>query len=120
MTLSLESQLIQALSALVYIAAIAGITYVTPKIKRFLEVHIDVKNVPAVESTVDEISKLAENVVNDFNNRLVNDAKSKQAWNPQFAQIIKSDAISSLKTQMEPLLSTLIEQAVTKAKDVNK
>ena len=116
--MSLESQLIQALSALVYIVAIAGITYVTPKIKRFLEVHIDAKNVPVVESTVDEISKVAESVVNDFNNRIVNDTKSRQAWNPQLAQTIKNDAIASVKTQIEPLLSTLIEQAVSKAKEV--
>lgn len=116
--MSLESQLIQALSALAYIVAIAGITYVTPKIKEFLEVHIDAKNVPVVNSTLDEITKVAESVVTDFNNRLVNDAKSKQAWTPQLAEIVKNDALSSVKTQIEPLLSTLIEQAVTKAKEV--
>jgi hypothetical protein len=94
------------------------ITYVTPKIKEFLEVHIDAKNAPAVNSTLDEITKVAESVVTDFNNRLVNDAKSKQAWTPQLAEIVKNDALSSVKTQIEPLLSTLIEQAVTKSKEV--
>jgi hypothetical protein len=116
--MSLESQFIQALSALAYIVAIAGITYVTPKIKKFLEVHIDAKNVPAVDSALDEITKVAETVVTDFNTRIVNDAKSRQAWSPQLAQTIKNDAIASVKTQIEPLLSTLIEQAVSKAKEV--
>jgi len=113
--MNLESQLIQALSALVYIIAIAGITYVTPKVKKFLEIHIDAKTATTV---TDEISKVAESVVNDFNTRIVNDTKSRQAWNPQLAQIIKNDAIASVKTQIEPLLSTLIEQAVSKAKEV--
>jgi len=113
--MSLETQLIQALSALVYIVAIAGITYVTPKIKKFLEVHTNAKTATTV---TDEFSKIAESVVNDFNARIVNDTKSRQAWNPQLAQTIKNDAIASVKTQIEPLLSTLIEEAVTKAKEV--
>jgi hypothetical protein len=113
--MTLEAQFIQALSALVYIVAIAGITYVTPKIKQFLEVHTNAKTASTV---TDEFSTIAESVVNDFNNRIVNDAKARQAWNPQLAQTIKNDAIASVKTQIEPLLSTLIEQAVSKAKEV--
>jgi hypothetical protein len=116
--MSLETQLIQALSALVYIVAIAGITYVTPRIKKFLDTHIDAKTATVADSTIDELAKIAESVVNDFNGRLVNDAKSKQAWTPQLAEIVKNDAIASVKMQMEPLLSTLIEQAVSKAKEV--
>jgi hypothetical protein len=116
--MTLEVQFIQALSALVYIVAIAGIGIITPKVKKFLETHIDAKTAAVASEGLDELTKITESVVTDFNNRLVNDAKSKQAWTPQLAEIVKNDALSSVKTQIEPLLSTLIEQAVTKAKEV--
>jgi hypothetical protein len=115
--MTLETQLIQALSALVYIVAIAGITYVTPKIKKFLEVHTNAKTAAVASEGLDELSRIAEAVVTDFNSRLVNDVKAKQAWTPQLAEQIKSDAMASVKTQIEPLLSTLIEQAVSKSKE---
>jgi hypothetical protein len=128
--MSLETQFVQALSGLLYASATAGIAVVTPKIKDFLNTHTTAKTAAVASDVFDGLSKIAESVVSDFNERIVNDAKSKQAWTPELAQQVKVDAVAAVKAQGQPfiklidksagdvesLISTLIEQAVAKAK----
>ncbi|NRD80260.1 hypothetical protein HPT25_23340 [Bacillus sp. BRMEA1] len=125
--MSLETQFVQALGGLLCATTTAGIGVITPKIKKFLESHITAKNATVANDAIDGLSKIVESVVSDFNQRIVNDAKSKQALTPELAAQTKNDAIAAVKSQgsqfiklidgdAEALISTLIEQAVSKAK----
>jgi ribosome-binding protein aMBF1 (putative translation factor) len=128
--MSLETQLVQAFGGLLCASVTAGIGVITPKIKKFLETHTTAKTATVANNVLDGLSKITESVVSDFNQRVVNDSKSKGAWTPQLAEQIKMDAVAAIKNQgssfirlaektagdMEPLISTLIEQAVSKAK----
>jgi hypothetical protein len=128
--MSLETQFVQALGGLFYATVTAGIGVVTPKVRKYLESHTTAKTATIATDVFDGLSKITESVVTDFNQRIVNDAKSKQAWTPQLAEQVKADAVDAVKAQgsafvslaqktagdVEPLISTLIEQAVAKAK----
>lgn len=128
--MSLETQFVQALSGLLYASATAGIRVITPKIKGFLEYHITAKKMTVAYDVLNGLSRISESVVSDFNQRVVNDVKGKGGWTPQLAQQVKRDATSAIKSQgspfikllektlgdVEPLIATLIEQTVAKAK----
>lgn len=128
--MSLETQFIQALEGLLFATVTAGIGAVTPKVRKYLESHTTAKTAAVAGDVLDGLSKIAESVVSDFNQRIVNDAKTKQAWTPQLAEQVKADAVAAVKAQAAPfinlvdktagnvedLISTLIEQAVAKAK----
>lgn len=128
--MTLETQFVQALGGLLCASATAGIGIITPKIKKFLETHTTAKTSTVANNAVDGLSKISESVVSDFNQRIVNDAKIKKAWTPELAMQVKADAVAAVKSQgatfislakktageIEPLISTLIEQAVSKTK----
>jgi hypothetical protein len=128
--MNLETQFVQALSGLLYASGTAAIAVVTPKIKEFVKAHTKEKTAAVVNNAIDGLSKIAESVVSDFNQRIVNDAKTKQALTPELAEQVKADAIAAVKLQgasfikllnksagdIESLISTLIEQAVAKVK----
>jgi ribosome-binding protein aMBF1 (putative translation factor) len=131
--MSFEIQLVQALGGLLSVTATAAIGAITPKIKKLIESHTTAKNATIANDSIDGLSKIVESVVSDFNQRIVTDVKAKGGWTPELAQQIKNDAIDAVKEQgvafiklsgqtakdVEALISTLIEQAVSKAK-VNK
>ncbi|NRD79714.1 hypothetical protein HPT25_20340 [Bacillus sp. BRMEA1] len=128
--MSLESQFVEALSGLLYTAATAGIAVITPKIKNFIHAHTQEKTAAVASNAIDGLAKIADSVVADFNQRIVTDIKAKQAWSPEFAEQVKKDAMAAVKSQgssfiqllnkteadVEPLISTLIEHAVSKGK----
>jgi hypothetical protein len=128
--MSLETQFVQALGGLLFATVTAGIGAVTPKVRKYLESHTTAKTAAVAGNVLDGLSKIAESVVSDFNQRIVNDSKSKQAWSPQLAEQVKADAVAAVKSQGEPfiklmgktagdiesLISSLIEQEVSKAK----
>ena len=128
--MSLETQFVQALGGLLFATITAGIGVVTPKVKKLIESHTTAKESSIASDIIDGLSKIAESVVSDFNQRIVNDEKTKNGWTPQLAEQTKKDAIEAVKAQgapfiklskktaleIEPLISTLIEQAVSKAK----
>lgn len=128
--MSFETQFVQALSGLLYAAATAGIGIITPKIKKLIESHTTAKNATIANDAIDGLTKIVESVVSDFNQRIVTDVKAKGGWTPELAEQIKNDAIDAVKEQgaafiklsgqtandVEALISTLIEQAVSKAK----
>lgn len=128
--MSLETQLVQALGGLLCATTTTGIGVIIPKIKKFLEAHTTAKDAAIAGNALDGLSKITESVVSDFNQRIVNDVKTKGGWTPELAEQVKIDAIAAVKTQgstfislagktsgdVESLISTLIEQAVSKAK----
>lgn len=128
--MSLETQLVQALGGLLCATTTTGIGVIIPKIKKFLEAHTTAKDAAIAGNALDGLSKITESVVSDFNQRIVNDVKTKGGWTPELAEQIKTDALSAVKEQgasfivlagnttdeIEPLISSLIEQAVAKAK----
>lgn len=139
--MSLETQFVQALGGLLAATTTASIGIITPKIKAFLTTHITAKNASVAESNanvaainvkvasnaIDSLSKIVESVVTDFNQRIVADVKTKNGFTPELAEQVKKDATAAVKSQgsqfielidgnTEELVSTLIEQAVAKAK----
>lgn len=128
--MSLETQLIQALSGLLYAAATAAISVMTANIKNFIKAHTQEKKAAVARNAIEGLSKIAESVVADFNQRIVKDVKAKKAWTPELAEQVKRDAVAAVKSQgsafilligkndkdVEPLISTLIEQAISKRK----
>lgn len=125
--MSFETQLVQALGGLLCATVTAGIGVITPKIKRFLESHTTAKNATVASDALDGLSKIVESVVTDFNQRIVTDVKKKNGWTPELAKQVKEDAMDAVKAQgsqftklingdVNELISTLIEQAVSKAK----
>lgn len=126
-----ETHLVQALGGLLFATLTAAISYITPKVKGLIKAHTSAKTASIAADALDNITKIAESVVSDFNQRIVNDMKSKGAWTPQLAEQVKADAVDAVKAQaasfiklagkttgeVEALISTLIEQAVSKAKN---
>lgn len=128
--MSLETHLIQALGGLLFATLTAAIGVITPKIKGLIQAHTSAKTATVATDALDGLTKIAESVVSDFNQRIVNDTKSKGAWTSQLAEQVKDDAVAAVKAQgasfiklssktsdqIDSLISTLIEQAVAKAK----
>lgn len=128
--MNIETQLVQAFTGLLSVALTAGIGIITPKIKKFIETHTTAKTAKVANDVVDGLAKVSEAVVADFNQRIVTDVKAKGGWTPELAVQTKLDAIAAIKSQgsafialtkkteseLEPLISTLIEQAIVKAK----
>lgn len=127
---SFETHLIQALGGLLFAMLTAAIGVITPKVKGLIQAHTSAKTAVIANDAIDGLTKIAVSVVSDFNQRIVNDMKSKGAWTPQLAEQVKEDAVAAVKSQgasfiklsgktsdqIESLVSTLVEQAVAKAK----
>jgi hypothetical protein len=125
-----ETHLVQALGALLFATLTAAIGYITPKIKALIQAHTSAKTAVVATDALDGLTKIVVSVVSDFNQRIVDDTKSKGAWTPQLAEQVKDDAVAAVKAQgasfiklsgktsdeIDSLVSTLIEQAVAKAK----
>lgn len=132
--MKLETELVQALAGLMLAVITTGIGIITPKVKRFLETHTTAKTAAVAEGVFNGLTRIAESVVSDFNQRIVIDTKTKGAWTAELAEQIKADAVAAVKAQgssfvslagktagdVESLISTLIEQAVSKAKGSGK
>jgi hypothetical protein len=127
---SFETHLIQALAGLLFATLTTAIGVITPKIKGLIQAHTSAKTAAVANDALDGLTKIAVSVVSDFNQRIVNDTKSKGAWTPQLAEQVKDDAVAAVKAQgaafiklsgktsdeIDSLVSTLVEQAVSKAK----
>lgn len=84
----------------------------------------------AATNALSGLTKIAESVVTDFNQRIVNDAKSSNAFTGNLATQVKTDAVAAVESQgasfinllgkpasdVQSLISGLIEQAVVRAK----
>jgi hypothetical protein len=125
--MSLATQFVQALGGLFFATVSAGIGAVTPKIRKLIESHTTAKTATVANDAIAGLTKIVESVVADFNQRIVSDVKAKGGWTPELADQVKKDAEAAVKSQgaqfikyidgdTEALISTLIEQAVSKQK----
>jgi hypothetical protein len=124
----LELKILESLVSLLTILIGAGISALAPKLKRIVTAHASAKEAQLVSHVVDGLSAIAEAVVQDFNQRVVADAKKSGVFTPELAQSVKQDAVTSVLSQAGPLVSlaeqvigdvpqlvaSLVEQAVAK------
>lgn len=128
--MNLQTQIVTDFAGLLSLVVTAGVAYFTPKIKAVIASHFTAQQAQVANHVIDGLGKIAQSVVQDFNQTVVADAKANGAWTPKFAQQVKQDAINAVKSQgaslitlgqstlgnIDGLISSLIEQAVTKAK----
>jgi len=126
MNKQIELQVVQAILGLLAAGATWAVSYLTPRAKAWLDAHIGERNATVANLVVDGLGKIASHVVQDFNQRIVSDAKSNGAWTPQLAASVKADAVRSVLDQgsslievgqsavgnMQGLVGALVEQAV--------
>jgi len=129
-TQSLELQVVQGLLGLLLAATTAGIGYVAPRVKRWLSAHSTAQVAGVAGKVIDGLSTIAEAVVQDFNQRVVLDAKKQGTWTPQLAASVKADALVAVRDQgaqlvalgqsvvgnMDGLIASLVEQVVGRQK----
>ncbi|MCL6443640.1 MAG: hypothetical protein K6T83_09325 [Alicyclobacillus sp.] len=121
---SVELQILEDVLSAFGLAFGAAVTYVTS--------HIVPKYVKSktAANAIDGLAAIAQSVVQDFNQRIVNDAKAQGVFNVQLAQKVKEDAVQAVLAQganlaalaektvgdVQSLVESLVEQAVVKAK----
>jgi hypothetical protein len=124
--MSIESQIVSGLTGFLSLVVSAGFAYLVPRLQKMIDAHVNAKTATVANSVIAGLSSIAQAVVQDFNQKVVADAKAAGAWTPQLAQSVKADAIAAVKSQgaalvalgksvsvdVEPLIESLIEQAV--------
>lgn len=125
-----ETIITQAISGVLTAVIAGGIGIIGPSVKRLIKAHTTAKQSAIANNVVDGLSKISESVVSDFNQRIVLDAKKSNGWTPQLAAQTKIDAVEAVKAQgaafidlanqsagdLEPMIGTLIEKAVSNLK----
>jgi hypothetical protein len=125
-----EMAILQALLALFVTALTAGIAYLTRQAKAYLAVHASGKAAEVATTVLDGLSQIATAVVQDYNQRVVSDAKASGVWNAKFAEALKREAVQAVMDQgaalvslakdnvgnVEALVAALVEKAVTDCK----
>ena len=125
---SLELQILQSVLSLLVVIVGAIISAFAPKLKSTIDAHLGVRQAVIANHVIDGLSSIAEAVVQDFNQRVVSDAKKNGVFTPELAKSVKEDAIKAVTAQgsslislaestlgdTTSLISTLIEQAVAK------
>ncbi len=120
---NIELNILQALLSLLSLVAAAGITYLAPQLKAFI-------GASAANMITNVLSSIVDGVVQDFNQKVVSQAKQDGAFTPQLAQSVKQDAIEAVMSQggviiklaslvlgdVEQLVSSQIEKAVVQYK----
>lgn len=126
MNTGLETQIVQALGGLLVAFVTGWIGYLAPKVKKWVGAHTNAKTAATATTAINGLSTIAQNVVADFNQRIVSDAKNNGVWNAQLAQQIKHDAVQSVMSQagnltslasatagnVQDMVSSMVEQAV--------
>ena len=100
-----EQQLVDALSGLLMAVATAVVTYVSVKFRQWSAAHLSASNAATANHVIDGLGKIAEATVQDFNQRVVNDAKEYGVFTPALAAAVKADAVTAIKIQVSPLLA---------------
>lgn len=125
-----ELQVLQGVLSLVTLAIGVALSVLTPKLKTLVDRHVDAKKAQIANTVIDGLAKVAEGVVNEFNQKVVGDAKAHGLFTPQLQQSVKADAVAAVMSQagalvalgkqvvgeVEPLIGSLIEKAVVEAK----
>ncbi|GEO26687.1 hypothetical protein AAC03nite_24720 [Alicyclobacillus acidoterrestris] len=125
--MSVEAQVVNGLAGILSLVTSAGIAYVVPRVKKAIDAHVSDKTASVVNSVIDGLANIAQAVVQEFNQKIVVDAKNVGTWTPQLAQSVKADAVTAVKDQgaalvqlgqqvgvdVESLIDSLIESAVS-------
>lgn len=128
--MTLQTQIVQDLAGLLMAVVTAGMGYLGVKAKAWLHSHTNAQVAATGNSVIDGLSKIVDSVVQDFNQTIVNPAKSNGTWNASIGAQVKQDAIAAVKSQASNLLAlgqstlgnvdsmigSLIEQFVAKHK----
>lgn len=123
---ALETQVVQALLGLLMAGTTVAIGYIAPRAKRWVSTHATAKAADVATSVIDGLSAIAETVVQDFNQRVVVDAKKAGTFTPALAASVKADAVRAVLDQgsslvglgrsvvgnVDALVASLVEQAV--------
>lgn len=128
---TVELQIVQGLLALFLAFVTAGIGYVTPHVKAWFQAHMSATYATMATNAFTGLGQIAENVVQDFNQRVVTDAKANGMWTPALAASVKKDAVAAVKDQgaalyklvgnlgnADAMVEALVEQSVAKHKKV--
>jgi len=124
----LEMQIVQALLGLLVAGVTAAVGVLLPKVQKFFTAHTGAAHATQANAIVSGLGSIAESVVQDFNQRIVTDAKKNGVWGAQLASSVKKDAVAAVLDQganlvalggkvlgnAEGLVSSLVEQAVGK------
>lgn len=125
-----EAQIVQGLLGLLTAGVTAAVGYFTPKLKKIADAHLNTTQANQANAIITGLGNIAQSVVSDFNQKVVNDLKSNGLFTAQAAADVKADAIAAVKSQgasliqlgqgvlgdVDGLVSSLIEQAVVAAK----
>lgn len=128
MTGSVELHILESLLSLLTVVIGSLISAFVPKIKQSLDAHLTAKQALIANHVINGLATISEAVVQDFTQRIVQDAKTSGVFTPMLAASVKKDAVSAVMSQshalsslgtstlgdVEALIGTLIEQAVSK------
>lgn len=126
----IEMDIVRALLGILSVAITSAVSYFSMKLKRSIDAHLSHKQARMFNDVVDGLSQIADMTVSDFNQRVVLDAKNQGLFTSALAKSIKQDALAAVKqqgssliqlagtsiTDVDQLVSTLIEQSVLKQK----
>lgn len=103
--MSTEQQIVQALLGLLSVVVTAGLGYFAPRLKTIVAAHLNANTAQVANHVIDGLGKIAQAVVQDFNQRVVSDAKAQGVFNAQLAAAVKQDAVNAVKSQGAALLA---------------
>ncbi|MCF8566338.1 hypothetical protein LLE49_16575 [Alicyclobacillus tolerans] len=123
-----ELQILQSLLSLLTLVVGTALSILLPKLKKSVDAHLTEKQAAIANHVLDGLGSIAEAVVQDFNQRVVTQAKTNGNFTQELAQQVKQDAIAAVKDQgssllqlgqstignVENLIASLVEQAVVK------
>lgn len=109
----IEASVQQNLVMLLVLGCTVGVGYVStvlaPKAKKFIDAHVDAATAAKVDTAIDRLTGIAEDVVQHFNQIVVNDAKAAGTFTPDVAKSVLNDAVAAVKSQGASFVSTLTQ-----------
>jgi hypothetical protein len=124
--MTIEAQITNAFVGLLTIVVTVAISYLVPRAKAALDAHLSAKTATVANTVIDGLGTISQAVVQDFNQRIVADAKAAGTWTDELGQSVKEDALAAVKSQgaalvslgrsvgveVAALIDSLVEQAV--------
>jgi nitrogenase molybdenum-iron protein alpha/beta subunit len=87
------------LSDAFYAGLTAGIAYVARSLKNWLSAHTAANTAAMSAHVIDGLTQITESVVQEYNQRLMQDAKKYGVWNEQLEESLKADAVKAVLSQ---------------------
>lgn len=122
--------IVRALVGILSVAVTSAISYFSMKLKNTVDAHLTHKQAIMFNDIVNGLGQIADMTVSDFNQRIVLDSKKQGLFTAALAKSVKQEALEAVKQQgtslvhlagtsisdVDQLVSTLIEQAVLRQK----